>query len=213
MSCSSAAYSSISRSSSSELVQRLRSGRTGSARGASTCCECSRSEPHRRARPATAARRSARGSSDQSSGSCTRTASSTMPSRSAQSLVTISSMSNTSKIVASSVTPAGSSSARLSSMPGQPAPLGGRHLHDAALQRVERVGLDPQPVRARRDVAVVAGRGEPREVVDRAARARPPSSARGRAPRRRSVRARRGRVPRARRDRPSTADRSAPARR
>ena len=129
------------------------------------------SEPHRRARPATAARRSARGSSDQSSGSCTLTASSTIPSRSAQSLVTISSMPKTSKIVASRVTPAGSSSARFSSMPGS------RRRSAADMRTMRRCSarswsrFDPQAVRAGGDLAVVVRGGQPGEVVDRAARA------------------------------------------
>ena len=54
------------------------------------------SDPHRRASPATAARRNARGSSDQSSGSWWPTASRMMPSRSAHSLIVIWSKSNTS---------------------------------------------------------------------------------------------------------------------
>src|SRR5205823_9497115 len=44
-----------------------------------------------------------------------------------------------------------------------------RHLHDAALPRAELVGADPEPVRARGDVAAVARDDEAREVVDGAA--------------------------------------------
>ena len=120
-----------------------------------TCCECSRSEPQRRASPATAARRSARGSSDQSSGSWMLTASSTMPSRSDQSLVTISSTSNTSKIVARSVTPAGISSARFSSTPGRRRRSATGIFDDAAVPRLQPVGRDAQAVGARGHLAVL----------------------------------------------------------
>ena len=53
---------------------------------------------------------------------------------------------------------------------GQAAPLGGGHLHDAALEGAEPLGVDAQPVGAGRHVAVFAGDRQPGEVVDGPAR-------------------------------------------
>ena len=107
-----------------------------------TCCVCSTSELQRRAKPATDARRSARGSSDQSSDRGTRTASSTMPSRSAQSLAIMPSSSNSRRSSTSSVEPAGRSSARLLLEPGHAPPLRRRIRMMRRCSARELVGLD-----------------------------------------------------------------------
>ena len=70
----------------------------------------------------------------------------------------------------SKVTPADEQVGALLFDAGKPPPFGGRHAQNAVLQGAELVGLDPQAVRARRDVAVVVRGREASEVVDRPAR-------------------------------------------
>ncbi len=152
-----------------------RSGRTAAARVARRGCVCAASELHRRARLATDARRSARGSSDQSLGSWLRTASSTMPSRSAQSLAIKPSSSNSSSAVTSSVEPAGSSSARrCSSSPGMPPALRGLRLHDPRRAARSTVGARSRAARSCSRAVVRSPDsqrdGHAHEVVERSAR-------------------------------------------
>ena len=129
-----------------------------------------------------------------------RTASSTMPSRSAQSLVTISvDVEQRRRSSRAASTPAGSSSARLLLDAREPAPLRRRASarSGAAARGAVRASMR-RPFALAGIVAVLAGGGQAGEIVDRAARARPPSAARGREPRRRSGPGRRGCGPRAR---------------
>ena len=134
-----------------EPVQRRRSGRTARARAArrAACARRRSCSAGRGSRPTRGAARAGRRTSR--SGSWLRTASSTMPSRSAQSLAIRPSSSNRSSAVTSSVEPAGSSSARrCSSSPGSRRRSDVFAAHDAFVQRVEVGARRPQRVGARR---------------------------------------------------------------
>ena len=118
MSCRSDANSSSSRSSSdSSWISRVWSN--SSSASVATCRAWASAQLQRRHRLSTDSRRIARGSSDQSAGSWRPTASSTMPSRSAHSLIVMRSKLNSSIAVARNIDPAMMRSTRRVSRPSK----------------------------------------------------------------------------------------------
>ena len=125
----------------------------------------------RRARPSTALRRIACGSSDQSAGSWRPTASSTIPSRSAHSLIVSWSKSNSSIAVASTIDPATMRSTRRASRPSIPQAIGGLRREQLLVQREELLARDRELVQRRGGVLVAPRRDHLGQVLERAAAA------------------------------------------